>query len=89
VDGSKNGADQRETPDLAEERPERPSIDVALSVVEEGPSDNEEQLVADALVERDDSVAPEEAALSERDSLRGPRTTTIPISPTRTEREAR
>jgi hypothetical protein len=67
----RTGADQRETPDLAEERPDRPSIDVALSVVEEGPSDNEEQLVADAVVERDESVAPEEAALSERDSLPG------------------
>jgi hypothetical protein len=56
---------------LAEERPDRPSIDVSLSVVDEGTSDDEEELVADAVIERDEFASPEEAALSERDSLPG------------------
>jgi hypothetical protein len=56
---------------LAEERPDRPSIDVALSVVDEGPSDDEEELVADAVIQRDEFASPEEAALSERDSAPG------------------
>src|SRR6266545_766107 len=56
---------------LAEERPERPGIDTALSVVDEGPSDDEEELVGDAVVERDEFASPEEAALSVRDSAPG------------------
>jgi hypothetical protein len=56
---------------LAEEQPDRPSIDVALSVVEEGPPDDEDELVGDAVVERDEFASPEEAALSVRDSAPG------------------
>ena|SRR2546422_5157233 len=56
---------------LAEERPDRPSIDEALSVIDEGPSDDEEELVADAVIERDEFASPEEAAMSSRDSAPG------------------
>jgi hypothetical protein len=57
---------------LAEERPDRrPSIDETLSVFDEGPSDDEKELVADAVVERDEFASPEEAALSVRDSAPG------------------
>jgi hypothetical protein len=56
---------------LAEERPDRPSTDEALSVVDEGLSDDEDELVADAVVERDEFASPEEAALSVRHSVPG------------------
>jgi hypothetical protein len=56
---------------LAEERPDRPGVDAALSVVDEGPTDDEEELVGDAVIERDEFVSPEEAALSVRDSVPG------------------
>jgi len=56
---------------LAEERPDRPNTEEVLSVIDEGPSDDEEELVADAVVERDEFASPEEAALSERDSAPG------------------
>jgi hypothetical protein len=56
---------------LAEERPERPSIDEALSVVDEGVSDDEDELVADAVLGRDEFASPEEAALSVRDNAPG------------------
>ena len=62
---------------LAEERPERPGTDEVLSVVDEGPSDDEEELVGDAVVERDEFASPEEAAVTERD--RAPGATTTPI----------
>lgn len=53
---------------LAEERPERPSTDEALSVVDEGVSDDEDELVGDAVTQRDEFASPEEAAMSERDN---------------------
>ena len=56
---------------LAEERPDRPSIDVALSLVDEGVSDDEGELVADAVIERDEFASPEEAAMSIRDEAPG------------------
>ena len=57
---------------LAEERPDRPGTDVAVSVVDDGElSDDEKDLVADAVVERDEFASPEEAALSVRDSAPG------------------
>ncbi len=56
---------------LAEERPDRPNIDVALSVVDEGPSDDEDELVGDAVIERDEFASPEETAMSVRDSVPG------------------
>jgi hypothetical protein len=56
---------------LAEERPERPSSDETLSVVDEGVSDEEDELVGDAVTQRDEFASPEEAALSVRDSAPG------------------
>jgi hypothetical protein len=56
---------------LAEERPDRPSVEEALSVVDEGPSDDQEELVGEAVTERDAFASPEEAALSVRDSAPG------------------
>jgi hypothetical protein len=56
---------------LAEERPERQSIDEALSVVDEGPSDDEIELVGDAVTQRDEFASPEEAAMSVRDDAPG------------------
>src|SRR2546425_12146574 len=51
---------------LAEERPERPSTDEVLSVVDEGVSDDEDELVGEAVLERDEFAAPEEVAGTER-----------------------
>ena len=56
---------------LAEERPERPSVDEALAVVEDGLEDDEQDLIGDAVIERDEFAAPEEAALSVRDRVPG------------------
>jgi hypothetical protein len=56
---------------LAEERPERPSTDEALSVVDEGLSDDESELVGDAVTQRDEFASPEEAAMSVRDDVPG------------------
>jgi len=56
---------------LAEERPDRPNTEEVLSVIDEGPSDDEEELVADAVMERDEFASPEEVAMSERDSVPG------------------
>ena len=56
---------------LAEEQPDRPSVDAALSVVDEGLSDDEDELVADAVTERDEFASPEEAAMSIRKTAPG------------------
>ena len=56
---------------LAEERPERPGIDEALSVVDEGLSDDEIELVGDAVTQRDEFASPEEAAVTVRDRAPG------------------
>jgi hypothetical protein len=56
---------------LAEERPDRPSTDEALSVVDEGLSDEEDELIGDAVNQRDEFASPEEAALSVRESAPG------------------
>jgi hypothetical protein len=56
---------------LSEERPERPSIDETLSVIDEGLSDDEDELVGDAVIERDEFASPEEAALSIREGAPG------------------
>jgi hypothetical protein len=56
---------------LAEERPDQPGLDVALSVVDGGQADDEDELVGDAVIERDEFASPEEAALSVRDSVPG------------------
>jgi len=56
---------------LSEERPDRPSIDETLSVVDDGLSDEEDELVGDAVTQRDEFASPEEAAMSVRDSAPG------------------
>jgi hypothetical protein len=56
---------------LAEERSDRPSLDEALSVVDEGLSDDESELVGDAVTQRDEFASPEEAAMSVRDNVPG------------------
>ena len=56
---------------LAEEMPDRPNTDEALSVVDEGLSDEEDELVGDAVTQRDEFASPEEAALSVRESAPG------------------
>jgi hypothetical protein len=56
---------------LAEERPDQPSLGVAVSVVDGGQADDEDELVGDAVIERDEFASPEEAALSVRDNVPG------------------
>ncbi len=56
---------------LAEERPDRPAVDALLSVVDEGLTDDEDELVGDGVVERDEFASPEEAAVTVRDRAPG------------------
>src|SRR5256885_6007861 len=63
----KKTLDQR----LAEERQERPGTEEVLSVIEEGFSDDEDELVGEAALERDECASPEEAAVPQRDRAPG------------------
>jgi len=56
---------------LAEEQPDRPSVDEVLSLIAEATPDDEGELVGDAVIERDEFASPEEAALSVRDRVPG------------------
>jgi hypothetical protein len=56
---------------LAQERAEPEATDEVVSLVDDGVSDVEEELAADAVVERDEFASPEEAALSVRDNVPG------------------
>jgi hypothetical protein len=56
---------------LAEERSERPAVDEALAVVDEGLSDEEDELVGEAVTERDEFASPEEQAITVRDRAPG------------------
>jgi hypothetical protein len=56
---------------LAAERPEPPTVDEVVSVVDEGLVDDEDELVGEAVVDRDAFVSPEDAALSVRDIAPG------------------
>jgi hypothetical protein len=56
---------------LAAERPDEPRIDAALSVLDEGLTDDEDELVGSAVIERDEFASPEEAALTVRDDAPG------------------
>jgi hypothetical protein len=56
---------------LARERPDAPATDETLEVVDDGPDDDEIELVGDAVRERDEFAAPEEAALTIRDEAPG------------------
>lgn len=56
---------------LAQERPERREADEALSVVDDGVQDEEDELVGDAVTTRDAAPSPEEAALTVREEAPG------------------
>jgi len=59
---------------LAEEEPDRTggsSSDETLSLIDDGPLDDEDELVGDGAVERDEFASPEEAALTVRDRAPG------------------
>jgi hypothetical protein len=56
---------------LAEELPDGPTVDEAVSVVDEGLSDDEDELVGAAARARDEFAPPEEAALTIRDDAPG------------------
>ncbi len=59
---------------LAEElpdRPNRPTSDETLSLVDEGLVDDEDELVGDGAAQRDEFASPEEAALTVRDRAPG------------------
>jgi hypothetical protein len=56
---------------LSEERPERAQIDEVLELVDEGLSDDEDELVGEAAIERDEFASPEGSAMSVRDTVPG------------------
>jgi hypothetical protein len=56
---------------LAEERPDRRSSDVEISLEDFDTPDDEPQMVGEATVDRDPLVSPEEAALTIRDDAPG------------------
>ena len=57
---------------LSEERPDRLGTDETISVLDEGSSgDDEDELVGEAVLERDDFASPEEAALTVRERAPG------------------
>jgi hypothetical protein len=56
---------------LAEERRDRPIRDTDLGLIDEGGPDEEDELVGEAVGERDPFVAPEESAMSVRDEAPG------------------
>jgi len=56
---------------LAEERPDRAPVEDAVAVLDEGPLDDEDELVGDVAIEHDHFAAPEEAAVTIRDDAPG------------------
>ena len=56
---------------LAEERPSRPILDDELGIIDEDVPDDESEMVAEAVGERDPFVAPEEVAMTVRDEAPG------------------
>ncbi|HEX5903117.1 MAG TPA: hypothetical protein VF028_08430 [Actinomycetota bacterium] len=56
---------------LARERPDRRSTDESLTIVDEGVTDEEDELVGDAVEQRDEFAPPEDAAVSEREDAPG------------------
>jgi hypothetical protein len=57
--------------ELAQERPERPAIDEAVGLEDDGNPDVEAELVSDDSIEEDEFASPEEAALTIRNELPG------------------
>jgi hypothetical protein len=56
---------------LAEERPDTPATEDDLAIVDDGVTDDEAELVGDAVRQHDRFAPPEEAALTVRDSPPG------------------
>src|SRR5437667_8190334 len=56
---------------LAEERPDRPSVDTTLAIEDVDAPDDEAELVGQGTIEHDPFVAPEEAAMTVRESAPG------------------
>ena len=56
---------------LAEERPDTPPRDLQLAIEDSDAPDDEKEMVGQASLEHDDYVAPEEAAMTIRDSAPG------------------
>jgi hypothetical protein len=56
---------------LAQERPDHPSVDAIVSVIDEGLYDDEPELVGEAAMQRDEFASPEEAAITVRDGAPG------------------
>ena len=56
---------------LAEERPSRPILDDEPGIIDEDVPDDESEMVAEAVEERDPFVAPEEVAMTVRDEAPG------------------
>ena len=56
---------------LAEERPSQPILDDELGIIDEDVPDDESEMVAEAVEERDPFVAPEEVAMSVREEAPG------------------
>jgi hypothetical protein len=56
---------------LAQERPDETTTDETLEIVDDGPQDDEIELIGDAVRERDVFAPPEEAALTVRDDAPG------------------
>jgi len=60
---------------LSEEQPDRPTADVGLVLEEVDEPDREPELIAEAVTEREPYLAPEDAAMTVRDSAPGGVTT--------------
>ena len=56
---------------LSEEQPDRPPRDIELAIEDEDAPDDEPELVANATIEREPYLAPEEAAMTVRDDAPG------------------
>lgn len=56
---------------LAEERPDKPTVDVAFAVQEADGPDDEAEMLGDASLQHDSFAAPEEAAMTMRDDAPG------------------
>jgi hypothetical protein len=56
---------------LARERPDGPTTDEAVGIVDDGAVDEEDELVAEGSLEEDEFASPEESALTVRDEAPG------------------
>jgi hypothetical protein len=68
---SEERAGERLDDRLAEERPDRPPVEVELAIEDVDAPDDEPEMIGEASLERDPFVAPEEAAMTVRDVAPG------------------